>query len=163
MHLGREYPFHPEYWATECCFWPAFVPWKMIFEGFGPYPGAWSVLENPLGVVSDAGLVTTDRKTISWHASLPSSTPATDLELSLALATYAGEKYGRFQWRLYNNLVDIAFAYYWQAFPIVLFNCGGYAAWLFDQPIQPNPPPYPFALSMCPARYDEGGSPYPEA
>jgi hypothetical protein len=163
MHLGRDFPYHPTYWATECCFWPAFVPWKIVGLIEFRLAGAWSILQTPFGEVSDAGTLNDDGTVITYHWSLDDSAPATDLTLSIAKAYFSSVPYARFQWTLLDGTDVITSAYDWEPFPLVEWSPGSYEASDFDTPFPPPPPPYPLAMSFKPARYALGGTPYPNA
>lgn len=158
MHLGRSYPWHPVYWATEACFWPGFVGWKMrtYIDAQSAYP--WSILQTPFNEASDAGTVSSDAKTIYYHWSLSASAPATDLELSLNLAEYLGTKYTRYQWRLYNSLIVIAYAFKWNPFPTTSWGFSGLPPQDQDHP---GPGTQGYNMQALPATYAEGGSPFP--
>jgi len=65
-HLGRQYPFLPEYWAGNTWFWPHFLPWKYYCDFHPALSGPWSDLPDKIAMISAPGILLPDGKTARW-------------------------------------------------------------------------------------------------
>lgn len=157
MHKGKLYPYLPKYWATECWFWPGFLPWKMHVivpvTNFGP----WSFLPVGTDLISEAATTVPDVTQASYHFSIVGNANATDLFVGLEQIEFMGTHYARWMAVLRLLTVVVAQAWLYQTKP--QYTVGTLSAeWnLVDNPVPVDPGIF---LNFGPATYAEGGSPW---
>lgn len=156
-HIGRPYPYHPEYWATEAWFYRGFVPWKLTAEPEFPIPPFFGCVVGAFIPPSGPGETTGDAKKIKYTFVADGECLVTQMEVTLeAISPGVG---GSARWNLKS--------YYWD---------GSFETQFLDQPYPqrvvlspwftmtvPNPDVGPSLLMLVrfhPATYDEGGSPF---
>jgi len=158
MHVGKNYPFHPVYWATECIFWPGFVPWKTRCFNLLPNVAPWDALDTHFDAISEAGIAVPDATQMSWHWSLDPPSTATDLSISVEMIEFSGVNYCRFNAVLRTSGVLTAEAWCYQSFPqrSCTFLTGD--LWDVNHPVHSG---NIVNLNLVPATFAEGGSPFP--
>ena len=156
MHKGRAYPYHPSYWATECFFYPGFLPWKLTLDvtatGTPPwniYPALYQEISNP-GTISPGG----QRMVYEFVAH------AAFYGLIVTIETFfvSGVKNARWKMQLVSGVAGWAMAINFQPSPIrqVFNNTWPIFAGSIPYPVVGAPP-----YLLRPATYIEGGSPWP--
>lgn len=157
MHSGRDYPYHPDYWATEAWFWRGFVPFKLHAELTAPAGPPFTIIPFPWSELSDPGEVSLDAKEITYEIAIfpPAAYPS--LTVTLDRLDLGGEYKARWRATLRDGAGAWGTAFLLQPYPqrVVLANGFDY--------VVPSPP-YTGAqgppLKLRPATYEEGGSPW---
>lgn len=158
MHVHRPYPFHPTYWATECFFWPGFVPWKMFGELQGPPPPEFPCVDFPWQGVSDPGEVVPDATQIIYRFPISGSGCADELKLSLEQISKDGKLWAR--WKIITNLAGILTASAWLYQPNPQRNVAT-GAQFFNVLDQVDPTSHLVPMAFHPSTFADGGSPFP--
>jgi len=158
MHKGRQYPYFPDYWATEAWFWPGFAPWKLTASNNTLASGPWNRLGLITDVVSGAGFCVPDCTQISYLFDLPPTSAADTLLVSLEMVVDNGVRYARWKAVLKTGSSIDAEAWLYQQFPQTIVFAGAPPGWNIYNYILPTPP---FLNLVCePATYTQGGSPW---
>jgi len=74
-HLGRPYPYLPNFWAGEGWFWPYYLAWKYLITLRAAPTGPWSEIPEEITLVSDEGVCSSDCKTASWKIQWGAESP----------------------------------------------------------------------------------------
>lgn len=157
MHVGRPYPYHPNYWATEAWFWPGFVPWKMRLQVFDNSDPPWGIYPSGYGEVSVPGMCSSNNKVITYE--FQKQSPAYGLILTLQRDIFEGRYVARWQLDLVSSVVTWGRAVELQTYPQrVVFN----RTWQYVYGSIPYPVPRAPRYQFDPAAYHVGGSPYPD-
>lgn len=157
MHRGRTYPYHPNYWATECIFWPGFVPWKMVSSVTRVNTAPWDKIVVGSVGVSDVGICVPDSTQISWHWSLVPPNLATDLVLSVEMISFLGVNYCRWKLKLSLGIVEVADAWWYQPYPSFT---SGFISGSCTDVNNPDGSGNAVWIQCSCATYAEGGSPW---
>jgi len=157
-HLGRQYPFLPEYWAGNTWFWPNFLPWKYYCDFHPAVSGAWTQLPDQIGLISEPGTLLGDGRTAEWRWSFYSSGKHYVLTLN-ALGDMSATDH-ELHWHIMMNIdgSDIAEADAFVRFSVQSPSPGGYTEAQDIVLLEPCDPP---AIYTREATYAEGGSPFP--
>lgn len=152
---GRNYPYHPTYFATEAWFWPRYLPWKMTYEvvGFLPYP--WN-FPGSLDRVSAAGVPYDDNRGMRYNwTDVPY--PTLNLQLKMWSEKVAGVARGFWELSIAVDLHGWARACQEELSPVPRnFN----HSWNICPLIVPYMPVDVPDVQTRPASYAEGGSPW---
>lgn len=159
MHKGNPYPYHPSYWATECQFWPGYVPWKLFLDGFLSSDPTMTPVGTLIGEASEAGVTVTDYTQISWRWPIVSNPDADELIVSLEMEEISGSKYAVWIAQLRLLSVPVGTAYLFLPFPRYSESTGGAAIWGTTHDPVAFPPHS--QINLRGATYAEGGSPWP--
>ncbi len=157
-HLGRRYPYLVEYWAGRGWFWPNFLPWKYLASFRPGLDGIWSTILDAEGIVSEAGVPSTDFSTVSWTSSFDDDNGHNVMTL---VASFHPDDVDReLQWVLTWSLngVDVATAETDVPFASQ-FNIPG--SWLSGVDLSTGLPCNPPGGATIQATYAEGGTPFP--
>lgn len=157
MHKGRTYPFLPRYWATEAWFWPGFVPWRFLLHTTGPLTPPWNAIPTGIDLLSDAGDSSTNIKQPAWAFDASHDGFTCLLDLVLDKITDITGSYAR--WRLFisNGGPAWAVGIALQPYPQYVVNLPRFD---FSLPTPPYTSPAGPLISVRPATYAEGGSPW---
>ena len=158
MHAGRQYPFHPTYWATEAWFWPSFVPWKLTAQRSSTDRYPWNAADLDTPKVSAPAVISSNRKVASF--SIDVSSPMLPCYLTVAMDKFTVSGTDTARWRMtinFGGTVEYT-AYKLQAFPQRNVLCD---SWDFVLPDDlPGGTPLP-NIVLIPATYADGGTPWP--
>lgn len=158
MHKGRIYPYSPQYYTTEGWFWPGFVPWKMelelIFVSLPPSP---QFSPGFMGT-SDAGVVSADRQSITYHWSLPSGGLASDFFVECYSNYYGAVKLCVIH--CYSELDGVNTGEVWNYQPAGQRAFGTWLPELYRLIDDPEAPPVEMGFVMGYSDYAQGGSPW---
>jgi len=156
-HIGRTYPYFPDYWATECLFWPGFAPWKLALPNQFIAGAPWNLISGKGLLISNGGEVVDDRTQISWTFHPIPGEPLLTLVVSLEQEELVDAKYAVWVALLKLGLFDIGTLWYFQPSP--QYTCAvPLSPWwdVHDPAAMPTGP----SMDMRPATYAEGGSPF---
>jgi hypothetical protein len=157
MHIGRAYPWIPAYYATECQFWPGYVPWK--FWGTAPVlnPHPWDGIPTNWAQLSGQGDTVVDCTQAFWDLPIPTPSPLSNLALSIEMEVIGGKRYAVWKAIVYTFITPIASAWYFLSYP--QYSCAVPVAqwWSVHDPLVSPTGPW---LGFRPATYEEGGSPW---
>lgn len=157
MHKGKPYPYLYQFWATECQFWPGYVPWKtkVFFPGLIRAP--WDLVD-PDGIpISEPGGVVTDCTQAFWEINLGITSVATKIKISIEMEQFSTTKYAVYQADLFQDATLLDTIWFFRSFPSRSFGVGN-ANWWHDH--DPSSPSYDTTLAIQGATYAEGGSPW---
>jgi len=159
MHVGRLYPYLPKYWATECWFWPGFVPWKFygLLIGGTPAP-PWDVMSGIWGAFSDAGGTVLDCTQAYWNFLVQADEGVYTLKLSMEEIVREGVPLCRTKLQLKNGAVELANAWLYQPYPQFQIDLENKNFSMSDTVVAV--PPY-LTINFRPAVFSEVGSPFP--
>lgn len=157
MHIGRTYPWHPQFDATECWFWPWFVAWKMnISQATTTVPAPWNTFPIYSAYYSAVGVVSADRKVVEYVWTDPANTLST-LTCSTELRIDGGVNYCHWTFILKLGLAVLAVGYRW----IPIYASPFYFDFIQVGTDVPNPGIVPIVeWSGGGATYEEVGSPW---
>jgi len=159
VHRGNLYPYHPSYWATECYFWPSWVPWKIFVEVGGGAFLPSSQLAPGWSGPSEAGDADADIKVPTWEIVIPRvSGPDVQLIVSSFKIELDGPKVGWALAFLDGGANDSTWAAA-QPYPGMVFGLD------YHEPKCVWPPAFEghtLNISIRPATWAEGGSPWPD-
>jgi len=157
MHCGRDYPYHPTYWATEAWFYRGFVPWKLYGQMYGEASPPWNIIPYGWSGISDPGYVDPDDQTINYEFAIDPPNAYPNMIVSLDLAIVGGVKKARWRASVGSGGSYWATAVLLQEFPQRVVHAHG-----FDYSLPA--PPYTSALGppldLIPASYEDGGQPF---
>lgn len=158
MHVHKPYPFHPTYWATECWFWPGFLPWKIIGHMDGAPPDDWSGMQFPWSGVSDAGVTVSDATQMIYRFPLPTA-PGAD-ELLVSLEQIHKDDADRCRWKAVLRFfgTEVAHAWLYQDKPQRVVSTG-FQNWNLADQITPTAEVLRLRIEV--ANFAAGGTPYP--
>lgn len=157
MHRGKDYPYAPEYWATEGFFWPGFVPWKMRSFLSVSQASPWDALLVPFNQISAVVEYVPDRTQCAYVWTLDTPSVPDHLRLSLEQLDLSGTLYNVWKAQLITAGMPIADAWLFQENPQYVCAGAGTRWWdVFDPSTSPAGPD----LNFLPATYAEGGSPW---
>ena len=156
MHLGLRYPFAYQYWATECQFFPGYVPWKYTvkmtdaaaqFLGAQAAPTIWAVTQEMV-------LDTADATQVSWKLRWVTESDFPYLILSEELEQFHDGRYAVYKLRVFN-MFDLmtGFCYYFRAYPCYQANCD--QAWNLHH--DPDITPTLTGIDFEPAGWSQAG------
>ena len=158
MHKGRTYPFHPTFWATQCFFWPGYVPWKMTLRHNESTIYPWSLMGPSLMQVSLEGQTVPDATAIFWEWPLTSPAAADDFRVSVEMVAFDTRFYATWKAVLRQSGITKGTAWFFQPFPCYSCAVPGSPWWdIYDPLSTPHGP----NLQLDPSTYAEGGTPWP--
>ncbi len=157
-HLGRQYPYLVEFWAGNGWYWPNYLPWKYIADFHPGVSGIWSFLGDALNIVSDPGIPSSDRATVSWVFTFDDTNGHNVMTLTASF--HRDDPAHELQWVLLWNLdgLDFATAYTDANFDSQVPSPG---AWSEGTDIATGLPCDPPGGHTGVADYDQGGTPFP--
>lgn len=157
-HLGRPYPYHPIYWATEGWFYPHYVPWKMRFIVWGVNLEPWDGLYYGLELVSDEGQVSEDIQVIQykWHF----DDAGFHYDITLSMEARKDLVPGKAQWLLALKRDDVPWAIA-SKLEVIPPSSNVLITWDDGFNLQTGMPCDPPFFQLFQATYAEGGTPYP--
>lgn len=159
MHVGKEYPYLPIYWATECFFWPGFCPWKWYVRWDTALPPPWDVAGFPFAQFSSEGGVVLDRTQAFWECTVDTDLLRYILRISQELIVRDGKQWARSKLKLSEDAgPEVADAWLYQPFPQYAQDLWGKGWSLVDDPYDTGTKLY---VNLRPAVYSEVGSPFP--
>lgn len=156
MHKGQVYAFAPAYWATECFFWPGFVPWKAYVDLPADQGGGWDNLFLPINAVSGPIRGVPDWTQVYWDWNVDAPSSATRFTLSVERLKIAGKYYAAWKANLYNHLLLVAEAWFYQESPLYTFLIGQDQWWSVPNPSAPQDGIF---ISVRPSTWQESGQP----
>lgn len=157
MHKGRPYPYAPTYWATECFFWPGYLPWKMV-ASIVSTGGPWAPLGNHMDVLSSAQASDASDNTqvqYGWPPGVLGT--GKRLIISVEQIEVSGRNYARWLATYRNPTIVVASASCWQIAPLYAVSVP-LQPWVIGLPMTG---PAGVSITLRPATYAEGGSPWP--
>lgn len=159
-HIGRNYPYLPEYWATEAWFWPGFVPWKLVASFDDTIILPWFRLTLGWTGVSQVYSLTDDCKEVTYQFPLTLRN-GDDGYLLVRLRKVTISSVNKAEWYMVviDDGVPFAEGYAWQPFPqrVVYVD-----TWDVGHDLPSGTDCLPPPLTIRPATYEEGGSPFPD-
>jgi hypothetical protein len=156
-HVGRPYPFHPIYWATEAWFYPGFVPWKLGGDmGFTLIP-PWNLVPDGWIGVSKAGEPSADRKTMTYLFDVVPDDDSLQIKVAMQWQDHPMKFYAR--WDVWLLLRGAWLIHQWenQQFPQRQVEV---SEWVAAEKHPPLGPGFPGPLAFWAADYAEGGTPF---
>lgn len=159
MHVGKSYPYHPNFWTAPAWFWPGWIPWKMhgtLSEPAGP---PFSVMPFPWSAISTPGEASDDGTFVDYTLRLIEGEEFPYLALTLDRHEILGEPYARWRCQLRDGAGSWGTAFLLQSFPQKTIFCPGF------EYVVPTPPYTGSAgpkIVFRPATFAEGGSPFPD-
>lgn len=159
MHVHKPYPFHPTYWATECWFWPGFLPWKIKAQLAAGQPDDWSGMNTPYSGISEPGTHVSDATQMIYRFGPPIGIGADEMLISLEQIFKDGIDRCRWKAVLRFTGVIVASAWLYQDKPQRVVSTGVQNFNLADQV---SPTFETLALRVQVATFADGGSPYPD-
>lgn len=157
MHKGRFYPYLPQFWATECMFWPGHVPWKFLGVVNIAVSDGWENIDPDFDAVSVPGDPGIDAKVPTWSWALSAPSAADLLTLSIQKKAYAGVAYASWKASLWIGASRVAQAWFFQPSPLYICGTDGTQWRLTEDPSSSLDGPW---LNFAPATYAQGGSPW---
>lgn len=159
MHVGKLYPFHPIYWATECWFFPNFVPWKLRLSIGVAQPSPWDIINFPQLLYSPAADVSTDCKRINYLFTVDTTGGPEDLLIFSELEDFITGKVAHREMVLSVSGVPTYSAVRRDLIPGGNWN---WAAWGECKNLITGDPIASPVVGVRYAKYDEAGSPFPD-
>lgn len=158
MHKGRPYPFSPIWWFDTAHFWPGYAPWKCIVEGvFFTFPDWFPFLPFPTSILSDPAEFL-DVNTLRWHFTVDWTAAASDFTISSGRVQIGTTFWNRWHAQILLAGVPLADAYLFVNYPSSFFGTLSFPWGEVDAP--GNGVSFNY-IDCRPARYAEGGSPWP--
>lgn len=158
MHRGRPYPRHPTYWATEAWFWPGFVPWKLVMYAGSFVDAPWDLIPPFWTGISDPGYHDSKPLVIAYDFFVAAGTPPVRFRVLLDRIGTPGNFQARWRGELCHIIgFPLSTAFAVQPYPQTVVELVSFD---YSEP----EPPYTYTdgplISLAPANYAEGGSPY---
>lgn len=158
MHKGNPYPYHPTYWATECQFWPGYVPWKLFLNGFVTTDPALTPIHTVNGTVSESGSAPGDATQIFWRWAIDPASGVDELIVSLEQELISSVNYAAWVATVKSSGIMVGQSHLFLPSPRYSEQTGGASIW--GSTHDPTPVAPLSQINLRGATYAEGGSPW---
>lgn len=151
MHVGirrissYDYPWLPNYWATECQFFPGYLPWKLRV-----YTGVWYG-------VSEAGTWSDDSKIVTYLFTGVGPTSDTFIRVTIQMEIHYDLAWS--SWHFEFGYMSPTPSEFWWLCQVPNRLTKSQQDQYFSTD-DPHGTPFPVSIIFEPATYEEGGAPY---
>lgn len=157
-HIGRRYPFHPTYWATEAWFWPGRLPWKYHGEKNLDDEPPWDAIPAGWTGISDVGVPSTDAKIIVYTFNFVVPDGDCTVKLTLKKLVDPPDTFAYCLLQCFLGGSEFIFSESKDSYEQRTANLGTFGDGTTVPGGLPVDPP---SFFFRPATYDEGGTPFP--
>lgn len=157
MHKGRPYPFHQRYYATEAWFWPGYPPWKMHLTAGQFLPPPWNVLIPGEAMISTPGICSDNSKEITFTWSWIIGELTRQIVATMDCHQIEKTLYARWRMSIGDGEAWWSTALKLQSYPQRVVAV---SEWDHCVPAPPYTSAAGPAITLRPATYAEGGSPW---